>query len=189
MNIKTYIEQARSTAIYDDPFIYPALGLAGEIGETIDKITALTPHKISDKSEVTKELGDVLWYIVNIVEDTGTSFDDIIRVVTNHFYAFTFSELKIRSRSSYDKRSALVKLPIYVGKIAEVAKKMIRDSAGMLPGDKLPVVQNSLAQILICLFNIAREWDINMDDVAQVNIDKLLSRKERGVLRGDGDDR
>lgn len=31
--------------------------------------------------------------------------------------------------------------------------------------------------------------DMSLEDVAQANIDKLADRRERGVTRGEGDDR
>ena len=184
MNPKIYIEQARSTAIYPGRFTYPALGLAGEIGETIDKITGLTPFKLANKDSVTKEIGDVLWYIVNTSLDIGG-------VAFGFTSVLGFTKLRAELVPSYDDRSPLVKLSIYAGRIAEIAKKQLRDNNGDidLPTDKVMRVERNLNEILLCLFDIADHWDINMDDVAQVNINKLLSRKERGELGGSGDNR
>lgn len=180
MNIDTYIEQARSTAIYPGHFTYPAIGLAGESGELIDKITSLTSHKLVDKKEVIKECGDLIWYVVSTAIDVGIK----------PFAGKTFTQYGQLIGAGVDKRSALIKLPVYVGKISEIAKKQIRDNDYLdLGDDKVYIIEDCLTQIMRCLFEIADEWDINMDDVAQVNIDKLLSRKERGVLKGEGDNR
>ena len=32
-------------------------------------------------------------------------------------------------------------------------------------------------------------FELDLDEIAQTNLDKLLSRRRRGVLSGDGDDR
>lgn len=109
MNFEEYQKLSRQTAIYSDMgknYIYPALGLAGETGEVIEKIKKLMRDKdkiIDDnfKSDISKEMGDVLWY----------------------------------------------------------------------------------------LSQLASEFNLSLDDIASLNIEKLLSRKERGKLHGDGDDR
>ncbi len=191
MKITEYVEKSRSVAMYHDKspfanFTYPALGLAGEIGETIDKLTLVSINK----DEVIKELGDVLWYATNVPIDAGLDFLNLVDIMTDSAVPVaTFTELGNKLAYGNDGRSSLIRLPIYVGRIAEIAKKMIRDSSGVLPPEKLPVVKDSACQILLCLFDICKQWSINMDDVAQANIDKLFSRRDRGVLTGSGDNR
>lgn len=46
-----------------------------------------------------------------------------------------------------------------------------------------------MGDVLWYLAGIARELDISFNEVAQTNIDKLFSRKERNVLHGNGDNR
>ncbi len=185
MNITTYAEEARSTAIYTNQFIYPALGLSGEIGELIDKLTAGVHHK----DEIIKEASDVLWYVVNICADAHLSFIDLADSINGGVPVNNFTELGVQMIASDDKRSTLIKLPIYSGRITEIAKKTIRDSGGQLPAEKKPMIAESLAEVLRCLFEISNSWSINLDDVAQANIDKLFSRRDRGVLQGSGDNR
>lgn len=114
-SLNEYQQRSRKVATYPDlgnNLIYPALGLAGEAGETVDKIKKLYRNfgftKGSDlkndqghKTALIKELGDVLWYI-------GA---------------------------------------------------------------------------------IASELDVNLSFVAGMNIDKLEDRKERGVIKSEGDSR
>lgn len=52
-------------------FLEKVLGLAGEAGETADKVKKILRDKngvisAEDKKAITKELGDVLWYIAAI---------------------------------------------------------------------------------------------------------------------------
>ena len=46
-----------------------------------------------------------------------------------------------------------------------------------------------MGDVLWYLSQVATEIDISLDEVAQLNIEKLASRRERDVLHGSGDDR
>lgn len=71
------------------------------------------------------------------------------------------------------------------GEIAEKVKKNMRDGT---PLDR-ESMKKEIGDVLWYCAALARELDIPLNDVAQTNIDKLTSRKERGVLGGSGDDR
>ena len=85
MNFKEYQEKSQQTAIYPNlgnNFIYPSLGLAGETGEVMEKIKKLIRDqdgKINDefKKEISKEMGDVLWYLAQLATEFSLSFDKI----------------------------------------------------------------------------------------------------------------
>ena len=85
MNFTEYQELAKSTAIYPKKYetIYPALGLCGEAGEVAEKIKKSIRdglHNWPDeqfKEELTKELGDVLWYISALASDLDISLNEI----------------------------------------------------------------------------------------------------------------
>lgn len=183
MKILEYVKQARSTAIYPTAFSYPALGLAGETGELIEKLAS--------NDNIVGELGDVLWYLVNVAIDIEIDFCEMVCNITNEsFIPRTFQEVTVSLKTSKDFRDSSIKLPIYVGKIAEVAKKSIRDGyADKLPFEKKVIVYESLRQIFICLFEICQKNNLHLEDVARTNIFKLKSRQERGVLQGSGDNR
>lgn len=74
MNFSEYQAIAKTTAIYPTighPVIYPTLGLAGETGEVVEKIKKLFRDSngvldINTKELITKELGDILWYVSQI---------------------------------------------------------------------------------------------------------------------------
>ncbi len=80
MDFKEYQEKASKTAIYPDSskIIYPTLGLASEVGEVCGKIkkSIRDQHPI-DVSLISKELGDVLWYISAICNDLNLKLDDV----------------------------------------------------------------------------------------------------------------
>ncbi|MFZ3057784.1 MAG: nucleoside triphosphate pyrophosphohydrolase family protein [Minisyncoccales bacterium] len=85
MTFQEYQEEARKTAIYpnkNNNFIYPTLGLAGEAGEVAEKIKKVIRDGngiVSEekKEEITKELGDVLWYVANLAKELGVTLEDV----------------------------------------------------------------------------------------------------------------
>ncbi len=50
-------------------------------------------------------------------------------------------------------------------------------------------MKKELGDCLWFISILAFEAGLNLGEVAQENLDKLFSRKERGVLQGSGDDR
>ncbi len=85
MNFTEYQNLALSTANYPIKYetLYPSLGQCGEAGEDAEKIkTSIRDglHNWPDeqfKEDLTKELGDVLWYISALASDLDISLDDV----------------------------------------------------------------------------------------------------------------
>ncbi len=84
MTFNDYQNEAVKTAVYPDhlEILYPALGLAGECGEVCEKVKKVFRDKegvVSEetKTELAKELGDVLWYIANLATDLELTMDVI----------------------------------------------------------------------------------------------------------------
>ena len=75
------------------------------------------------------------------------------------------------------------------GEIAEKVKKVFRDNNGEMTEERKAVIAQELGDVLWYLAQIATELDLSLDTIASENITKLLSRKERGTLHGDGDGR
>jgi NTP pyrophosphatase (non-canonical NTP hydrolase) len=79
---------ALTTVLYDDKYriFYPALGLAGETGEVLEKIKKVFRDNdgvLADekRKEIAKELGDVLWYIAALCRDLDITMDDVAELV------------------------------------------------------------------------------------------------------------
>jgi hypothetical protein len=185
MKIADYAIKARSTAIYPDSarFSYPALGLAGEVGEFLDKATQ---DGYSDWSQLTLELGDILWYMVSVAGDCGITFTDIANELSSGSATFSAVDIEIPAHSTI--YAPIMRLPIYAGRIAEVAKKTVRDDDGFT-AKRHTLVFDALVELLRSLYVVADQLGIGMDDVAEANINKLFARKEAGTLQGDGDNR
>jgi len=78
-----------------------------------------------------------------------------------------------------------------VGEVIGKIKKWLRgdDGEGPISEDRKLALKDELGDVLWYLAILAKDLDLNLDDVAKDNIEKLKSRKERGVLKGDGDRR
>ena len=86
----------------------------------------------------------------------------------------------------YDQKHAILYpalgLAGEAGEVANKVKKILRD--GKFDREDLA------AEVADCLWYIAvlaRDLNVNLEDLAQANLDKLKDRKERGVLGGSGD--
>lgn len=75
------------------------------------------------------------------------------------------------------------------GEVAEHAKKAIRDDGGLVGDGRREAMAKELGDVLWYVAQIATELDLDLDEIAQGNLEKLLSRQQRGVLSGSGDDR
>ena len=75
------------------------------------------------------------------------------------------------------------------GEVQSLFKKWIRDD-GADP-EKLPVgdIKKELGDVFWYIAVTAQNCGIDLQDIAQYNVDKLKSRNERGVLGGNGDNR
>ena len=75
------------------------------------------------------------------------------------------------------------------GEVAEHAKKALRDDGGEVTAERRDAMGKELGDVLWYVAQLASELSLELEDVAQQNLDKLLSRQRRGVLSGSGDDR
>jgi len=86
MEFSEYQHFSRRTASYprDAWLTYPALGLAGEAGEVAEhakKAIRDDGGMIGDerRAAISKELGDVLWYLTQLASELGLELEDIAR--------------------------------------------------------------------------------------------------------------
>jgi NTP pyrophosphatase (non-canonical NTP hydrolase) len=75
------------------------------------------------------------------------------------------------------------------GEVIEKLKKVIRNDDGVFTEEKRKGVASELGDTLWYLSQLAQLLDIPFEDVAQMNIAKLVDRQERGVLKSEGDNR
>lgn len=74
------------------------------------------------------------------------------------------------------------------GECAAKLKKHLRGDYE-LDTEKKKEFAKELGDVLWYIANSARALGYTMDEIAEMNLEKLLSRKQRGVLHGNGDNR
>jgi len=105
--------------------------------------------------------------------------------------AVDFSEYqKEATRTVSYPKSQAVYYPVLglVGEAGEVAnklKKVLRGDEGACLSDIGP----ELGDVLWYIAAIATDLNIKLEDIAELNLQKLRDRHERGVIKGSGDDR
>ncbi|GIU68429.1 MAG: hypothetical protein KatS3mg001_279 [Candidatus Pacearchaeota archaeon] len=75
------------------------------------------------------------------------------------------------------------------GEVLEKIKKILRDEKSLLTEEKKEELLNEMGDVLWYLAALSTELNLNLDDIAKKNLEKLKSRKERGKLHGSGDKR
>ncbi|HEX4482858.1 MAG TPA: nucleoside triphosphate pyrophosphohydrolase family protein [Solirubrobacteraceae bacterium] len=98
-----------------------------------------------------------------------------------------------RSTAKYPRHEALtypaLGLAGEAGEFADHAKKVIRDDGGEVTPERREAMAKELGDVLWYVAQLASELGLELDEIAQANLDKLRSRMDRGVLSGSGDDR
>lgn len=104
---------------------------------------------------------------------------------------YTFDEYQkfARSTAIYPPDAGVVYptmgLASEAGEVAGKVKKYIRD------GGEFPVedLKKELGDVLWYVAVLAAEFKINLSDVAEANVNKLMDRASRNTLGGSGDNR
>ncbi len=194
MNLKEYQEKARSTAIYHvgedyNPsisMIYPALGLVGECGEVAEKIKKLYRDDngeltISRTEAIKKELGDCCWYLSNLCSDTNIDLQ-------------VCYEMKRSSQTHKVRAMEFPQLVLHMNRCASIIAEALESwyyDYDCLLGERsrFAAISHNVTKVLVCINELACRCHCPLEDIYTINIEKLLSRKERGVIKGEGDDR
>jgi NTP pyrophosphatase (non-canonical NTP hydrolase) len=115
---------------------------------------------------------------------------------TARFVSMLLSDYQSRSRATavYPNQGDNLLYPTLglcgeAGEVAEKIKKMVRDDDGILSDERRAALSKELGDVLWYVAQIATEADLDLAVIAEENIAKLLSRRERNVLSGNGDDR
>jgi NTP pyrophosphatase (non-canonical NTP hydrolase) len=95
MNFDEYQNRASQTAIYPDRgnnLAYPVLGLNGEAGEVAEKLKKIIRDHgglVSDdaRQAMSKELGDVLWYVAACCHELSISMNDVASANIDKLFA------------------------------------------------------------------------------------------------------
>lgn len=75
------------------------------------------------------------------------------------------------------------------GEVQNKVKKLLRDDYGKISDEKRIEIAKELGGNLWYIAMCAKELGYTLEEIGQMNLDELFSRKERGVLHGSGDNR
>lgn len=77
------------------------------------------------------------------------------------------------------------------GEVQGKIKKWLRgdDGDGAMSEERKSALKDELGDVLWYIAVLAGDLGHDLEDIAKLNLEKLKSRKERGVLNGDGDKR
>ena len=75
------------------------------------------------------------------------------------------------------------------GEVAGKFAKAVRDNNGIIDDERKEAIKKELGDVLWFIAELCTVLNIPMEEVAQKNLEKLASRKARGVIHGSGDDR
>lgn len=190
MNLCEYQEMARSTAIYleteGSKMIYPALGLAGECGEVVEKIKKF----IRDDGEIMtqerrdgikKELGDVMWYCANICCDADLDLDMVYKMRTSHSMAKMHNITLPQLALSINRQACII--------TNDLELWYYKYDCSKSESCRFKNIPQNLTLLIVGVEEMANQCDSTLEEVCSMNISKLLDRKERGRLKGSGDNR
>jgi NTP pyrophosphatase (non-canonical NTP hydrolase) len=75
------------------------------------------------------------------------------------------------------------------GEVAEKFKKLIRDKSGQLSVEDKQEIIKELGDVLWYVNSLSTLLGSSLEEVAEKNLEKVLSRKARGTTKGSGDNR
>ena len=75
------------------------------------------------------------------------------------------------------------------GEVANKVKKIIRDGSDSKDEKLVSEIKAEIGDCLWYIAVLASDFDIKLSDIASANLIKLENRKEKGTIRGSGDQR
>lgn len=106
---------------------------------------------------------------------------------------FRYYEERAADTAKYPPWQAIQYLAMGVaseaGEVAGHVKKMLRDDGGTLTPQRIEAIKAELGDVLWYVARMAFELGSSLDEIATLNLMKLESRQDRGVIGGEGDER
>jgi NTP pyrophosphatase (non-canonical NTP hydrolase) len=104
-----------------------------------------------------------------------------------------YQQAALRTAAPRDKTNEFFHLVLGLvgetGEIAEKVKKVVRDHDDFMAAIDVDDLKKELGDVMWYLAVLADHFDVSLDEIAQINVAKLASRQQRGVLSGSGDNR
>ena|SRR5688572_16052590 len=97
----------------------------------------------------------------------------------------TYRDLEVDSNLTYPVLGMLNEAGEFTGKF----KKIFRDKGGVIDEETRLALRDELGDVLWYMTQICTNLGFSLDELASANLEKVLSRLERGKIHGDGDNR
>ena len=75
------------------------------------------------------------------------------------------------------------------GEVAGKYAKAVRDCNGNIDGERREAIKKELGDVMWFVAELSTLLGLTLEEVMAANIEKLTSRKNRGVIHGNGDNR
>jgi NTP pyrophosphatase (non-canonical NTP hydrolase) len=75
------------------------------------------------------------------------------------------------------------------GEVADKVKKILRDNDGEFTSIQKLEIAKEIGDVAWYIAALCRDLGYTMEEILQMNLDKLASRKERNTIGGSGDNR
>lgn len=105
-----------------------------------------------------------------------------------NFNEYQAKALSTAKPSSLSETYLIPGLLAEAGEVAGHYAKFQRDGY-LLSGDPQPAIIKELGDVLWFVAVLSSFYGIGLEEVAQMNVDKLKDRYQRGVIEGSGDNR
>lgn len=184
----------RSVVIYRQEIedCYVVENLAGEAGEFMEVFSFTTIQNDTGRwlpgtvSEFEKEAGDICWQVARLADTMEIPFADLV--------GFAIDIIEKTHVKSYNVKDDVDRIVKCACRVSGIHAKLLRDTKGeqLIPqwtSEAIEKVTSELRLILLSLIRLIHTYKLNIETVLQTNHDKLMSRKNRDVLSGSGDNR
>ena len=107
---------------------------------------------------------------------------------------FSSYQSKALKSAVYPNRGKNIVYPVLgmngeAGEVAEKVKKILRDKNGQWSEEDREAIKKEIGDVLWYCAAAADEFGLDLQDVAETNIDKLTNRLKNNTIHGEGDDR
>lgn len=75
------------------------------------------------------------------------------------------------------------------GEVSDKVKKVLRDKGGVFDDETRKAIALEVSDVCWYIATLAHDLGYTLDEICQMNYEKLKSRQQRGKLHGSGDNR
>lgn len=107
-------------------------------------------------------------------------------------YSDDISSMAIYPEAGTGSAMALAYVGLGLGEAGEIQgkiKKILRDNGGVVTDEIRLEIAKEVGDLLWYVARTSEELGYDLEEIAQMNVSKLNSRMDRGVLGGSGDNR